>query len=60
MKSSRAGSAVLAGDNYALTVYNNTLVTQQKSKGENSVLEGLLTFGVFKNQSYALKKTPLT
>lgn len=51
MRSSRAGSVVLAGDNYALTVYNNTLMTQQKSKGENSVLEGLLTFGVFKNHS---------
>ena len=51
MRSSRAGSVVLAGDNYALTVYNNTLMTQQKSKGENSVREGLLTFGVFKNHS---------
>lgn len=57
MRLSRTGSVVLVGDNYALTVYNNTLVTQRKSKGEDSVLEGLLTFRVFKeSQSCALKK----
>ena len=57
MRLSRTGSVVLVGDNYALTVYNNTLVTQRKSKGEDSVLEGLLTFRVFKESQYcALKK----
>lgn len=37
-------SVVPVEDNYALAVKNNTLVTQQKSKGENLMLEGLLTF----------------
>ena len=40
-----------------LLLFTTTLVTQRKSKGEDSVLEGLLTFGVFKeSQSCALKK----
>lgn len=37
-------SVVPVEDNYALTVYNRKLVTQHKSRGENSILGGLQTF----------------
>ena len=43
------GSVVLGEENYALTVYSHVLVTQQKSKGENSMPKALLAF--FKQSS---------